>query len=210
MDWFPGHICSFHRVFQESPWSVAVSWRGMAAERGKDSEANPGQKAEFEQAPGIGDGQGSLECCSPWGRKELDMTEWLNRTEWCKQQIFISHKFGSWKVDNQGACQVCSLWEFSSWHADSCPFLVSSHGRKRARALFSLPLLVRIPIPPWGSHPTSCKFNPHPPTKPHLQVPSCLGVRATTYECGCGGTDIQSIILCLFACRMNDSFNNKV
>ena len=32
---------------------------------------------EFEQAPGDGDGQGSLVCCSPWGRKELDMTEQL-------------------------------------------------------------------------------------------------------------------------------------
>ena len=27
---------------------------------------------EFEQAPGVGDGQA---CCNPWGRKELDMTE---------------------------------------------------------------------------------------------------------------------------------------
>ena len=33
---------------------------------------------EFEQPLGVGDGQGSLVCCSPWGRKELDMTEWLN------------------------------------------------------------------------------------------------------------------------------------
>ena len=33
---------------------------------------------EFEQAPGVGDGQGSLVCCSPWGCKELDMTEQLN------------------------------------------------------------------------------------------------------------------------------------
>ena len=30
---------------------------------------------EFEQALGIGDGQGSLVCCSPWGCKELHMTE---------------------------------------------------------------------------------------------------------------------------------------
>ena len=30
---------------------------------------------EFEQAPGVGDGQGSLACCSPWGCKELDMTK---------------------------------------------------------------------------------------------------------------------------------------
>ena len=33
---------------------------------------------EFEQAPGVGERQGSLACCSPWGRKELDMTEILN------------------------------------------------------------------------------------------------------------------------------------
>ena len=35
---------------------------------------------EFEQALEIGDGQGSLECCSPWGHKESDRTEWLNWT----------------------------------------------------------------------------------------------------------------------------------
>ena len=33
---------------------------------------------ESEQAPGAGDGQASPACCSPWGRKELDVTEWLN------------------------------------------------------------------------------------------------------------------------------------
>ena len=33
---------------------------------------------EFEQALGVGDGQGSLECYSPWDRQELDMTEQLN------------------------------------------------------------------------------------------------------------------------------------
>ena len=33
---------------------------------------------EFKQAPGDGEGQGSLACCSPWGRKESNMTEWLN------------------------------------------------------------------------------------------------------------------------------------
>ena len=36
---------------------------------------------EFEQSPGVGDGQGSLACCSPWGHKESDMTERLNWTE---------------------------------------------------------------------------------------------------------------------------------
>jgi len=33
---------------------------------------------EFEQAPGDGEGQGSLACCSPRGHKESDMTEQLN------------------------------------------------------------------------------------------------------------------------------------
>ena len=30
---------------------------------------------EFEQAPRVGDGQGGLGCCSPWGCKDLDTTE---------------------------------------------------------------------------------------------------------------------------------------
>ena len=33
---------------------------------------------EFEQALGVGDGQGRLVCYSPWGHKELDMTKRLN------------------------------------------------------------------------------------------------------------------------------------
>ena len=35
----------------------------------------------FGWTPGIGDGQGGLVHCSPWGSKESDMTEWLNWTE---------------------------------------------------------------------------------------------------------------------------------
>ena len=36
---------------------------------------------EFEQTPGVGDGQGGLACCGPWGHKESDTTERLSRTE---------------------------------------------------------------------------------------------------------------------------------
>ena len=43
----------------------------------------------FEEAPGVGDGQGSLVCCSPWGHKELDMTEQLNSTELACQVISL-------------------------------------------------------------------------------------------------------------------------
>ena len=38
----------------------------------------------FGWTPGVDDGQGGLALCSSWGRKEYDMTEWLNWTElWC-------------------------------------------------------------------------------------------------------------------------------
>ena len=38
---------------------------------------------EFEQTPGEGEGQGSLACCSPWSRKESDMTEQLKNNNLC-------------------------------------------------------------------------------------------------------------------------------
>ena len=38
---------------------------------------------EFEQALGDGDGQASLVCCSPWGRKESDRSERLNKIKSC-------------------------------------------------------------------------------------------------------------------------------
>ena len=45
---------------------------------------------EFEQAPGVGDRQGGLACCSPWGCKEVDITVQLNRgTDGLKNHICI-------------------------------------------------------------------------------------------------------------------------
>ena len=51
---------------------------------------------EFEQAPRDGKGQGSLVCCSPWGHKELDTTEWLNNRIhcWFQWQTWRNHKYG--------------------------------------------------------------------------------------------------------------------
>ena len=43
---------------------------------------------EFEQAPGVGDGQGSLVCYSPWGHKESDTTERLNLTEFSTYPVY--------------------------------------------------------------------------------------------------------------------------
>ena len=46
---------------------------------------------EFEQAQGVGDEQGSLACCSPWGHKETDKTQWLNWLNgfYVGQRIFV-------------------------------------------------------------------------------------------------------------------------
>ena len=58
---------------------------------------------EFEQAPGVGDGQGNLACCSPWGRKESDTTEQRNnffsREARCQyKSTFSLLKAKSWYV----------------------------------------------------------------------------------------------------------------
>ena len=50
---------------------------------------------EFEWTPGVGDGQGGLVCCSPWGRKESDMTEWLNWTDLLSEHSVFTYE---WQV----------------------------------------------------------------------------------------------------------------
>ena len=68
-------------------WKRHWCWERLKAGEERD---NKGEMAgwhhqldghEFEQAPGAGDGQGGLGCCSPWDRKESDTTEWLNWTD---------------------------------------------------------------------------------------------------------------------------------
>ena len=44
---------------------------------------------ESEWTPGVGDRQGGLACCDSWGRKESDMTEWLNWTELIRDFILF-------------------------------------------------------------------------------------------------------------------------
>ena len=45
---------------------------------------------EYEQAPGVGDGQGSLQCGSPWGRRESDTTEQVHCTVLSRSVVSIS------------------------------------------------------------------------------------------------------------------------
>ena len=66
--------------FEElSLWKILRCCERSKAREGDNREwdgwtASP---TEFEQAPRVGDGQGRLVCCSLWGHKDSDMTEWL-------------------------------------------------------------------------------------------------------------------------------------
>ena len=51
---------------------------------------------EFEQAPEVGEGQGSPVCCSPCGHKESDTTEWLN-WYWLEDGINCKNQMENWK-----------------------------------------------------------------------------------------------------------------
>ena len=51
---------------------------------------------EFGWTPGVGDGQGGLASCSPWGHKESDTTEWLNWTDLFTKSCFFCLSKISW------------------------------------------------------------------------------------------------------------------
>ena len=81
-------------------WKRPWCWKrlkagGEADDRGWDGwMASPTRWTWVEPAPGVGDGQGSLACCSPWGHEELDMTEWLNWTEPRKSRASVAMSSG--------------------------------------------------------------------------------------------------------------------
>ena len=55
---------------------------------------------KFEQASGVGEGLGSLACCSPWGHKKSDTTEWLNNgaLRWSNLYMYYSNDV-QWNCD---------------------------------------------------------------------------------------------------------------
>ena len=69
-------VLAWPRPGQHRPLVVTLASPGCGFVLGNRLGRLPGQ--ESEQAPGVGDGQGSLACCSPGGRKELNATERLN------------------------------------------------------------------------------------------------------------------------------------
>ena len=65
----------------ESGCSAVKAWRNPNLLDGTVGWHHGLSGHEFEQGLGVGDGQGSLPCCSPWGQKESDMNEGLNWNE---------------------------------------------------------------------------------------------------------------------------------
>ena len=63
-------------------WHIRKDWRQEEKRMTEDEMIGWRHRLngnEFEQAPGDGEGKGTLACCSSWGRKEWDMTERLNK-----------------------------------------------------------------------------------------------------------------------------------
>ena len=78
---------------------------------------------EFEQTPGVGDGQGSLASCSPWGHKELNMTE---------QLIMASGPITSWQIDGE---TVETVLDFIFWAQKSLQMVTAAMKLKDAYSL---------------------------------------------------------------------------
>ena len=96
---------------------------------------------EFEQAPGVDDGQGNLMCCSPWGRQEFDMTEPLKEPQ--QEQLSSPHWVLTCVLITQRGFRSPPLWSFPRL----CP--LSLHR----------PNLANIPPPPQPPPTTLLYFN---------------------------------------------------
>ena len=65
---------------------------------------------EFEQALGVDDGQGSLVCCSPWGRKESDTAEWLDCTDKSSESSVMTPRVDLCSPDCYSHAAYCHLY----------------------------------------------------------------------------------------------------
>ena len=110
-------------------WPTPVSWPQLrtglcwfafsycsGGSQGKNTEVVC--RSLLQWTTGVGDGQGSLACCSPWGRKELDMTERLNWTEladlgvdWATPGTGVQADVGMFRAET-GACSSLLGWDW--------------------------------------------------------------------------------------------------
>ena len=87
---YPGHLMQRADLLEKTLMLGKIEGRrrkGWQRTRRLDGISNSMDK--YEQAPGDGEGQRNLACCSPWGHKESDMTEWLNSNKLNKYHVII-------------------------------------------------------------------------------------------------------------------------
>ena len=70
-----GHLTQRADSLEKTLKLGKIEGRGRKGQRTRWLDGITDNGREFEQAPGVGDGLGSLACCGPWGRKESDTTE---------------------------------------------------------------------------------------------------------------------------------------
>ena len=110
---------------------------------------------EFEQAPGVGDGQGRLACCSPWGHKKSDTTEQLNDNSFEGLRCFIIKWFFIiWMIRSSEAlfqytqtfsCSHACLSHLQRWARQGlCPLWAYSLLRRVRQNLISTNLDLRM------------------------------------------------------------------
>ena len=117
-------------------WSGLPHWKrpwcwerlktgGEGVNRGWDCwMASPTWGHEFEQAPGVGDGKGSLACCNAWCCKKSDMTEWLNWTDWMlildgllTPQARMLQKCSVFQISSSSATVFSDTISFTAWES---------------------------------------------------------------------------------------------
>ena len=105
---------------------------------------------ESEQAPGDGEGQGSLACCSPWGCKESDATEWLNNNKMSQDPLVTSSfgktcdivvQFFQWPLEGTIS------WFTASPHKDDLDYVLKSeHLKKKKKQTTDITLSTKVHI----------------------------------------------------------------
>ena len=110
----------FHHLMQrtdslEKDPDVAKDWR--QEEKGPTEDEMVGwhhrlNGQKFEKALGVGEGQGGLVCCSPWGHKESDTSEWVSELNWIDRikhtEINLPKKVKSFHGSSAGKEFTCN------------------------------------------------------------------------------------------------------
>ena len=104
---------------------------------------------EFEQALGDGEGQGSLACCSPWGRKESDMTGQLNWTEviWYAMNHGDHYRCLCSEEEMFCNCQSALRRRWDWWQVELIP-VPPGNSHQHQKGLFTWDFLQTSPLVP--------------------------------------------------------------